>query len=247
MAFPFACGAAHAYMGLEPSDGSAMNSFVDPLNIVLMIAAVIMFWRLKSVLGARTGLERLPIDFKPPQANAPAKPEADAEMSDVTKPPVWNGLAKEGSELALSLEAITAKYPSFDAAGFMRGAAVAYEMVMEAFAAGNRNELKDLLAPDVLKAFVGIIDERATKGETHAFQLVTVKKSSLENASLSGSKASLGVRFAADVISARKDNDGNLLEGDDKAIREISDFWVFERDMTSRNPNWKLVSTGENG
>ena len=68
-----------------------MNSFVDPLNIVLMIAAVIIFWRLKSVLGARTGLERPPVDFKLPQANAPAKPqtEADEERVDVAKPPVW--------------------------------------------------------------------------------------------------------------------------------------------------------------
>lgn len=226
-----------------------MNSFVDPLNIVLLAAAVIIFWRLKSVLGARTGLERPPIDFKLPQANAPGKPQADPVdvPVDPAKAPVWTGLAKEGSDLALSLEAIATKHPAFDAEDFMRGAAVAYEMVLEAFALGNKAELKDLLAPDVYKAFAGIIDERVAKGETHGFQLVTVRKSNLEQASLAGSRASLGVRFVADVISARKDKNGNVLEGDDKAIREISDFWVFERDMTSRNPNWKLVSTGENG
>lgn len=228
---------------------TSMNTFIDPLNIVLLAAAVIIFWRLKSVLGARTGLERPPLDFKLPQAKTPdnAPPDTVDAPAGADKLPVWTGLAKEGSDVALSLESIAAKHPSFDPQGFMRGAAVAYEMVMEAFAAGNKAGLKDLLAADVFKAFAGIIDERVAKGETHAFQLVSVKKTGLEQASLAGAKASMGVRFAADVISARKDKNGNLLEGDDKAIREIDDFWVFERDMTSRNPNWKLVSTGENG
>jgi predicted lipid-binding transport protein (Tim44 family) len=226
-----------------------MNPAIDPLNIVLLVAAVIIFWRLKSVLGSRTGTERPPSDYSlRREAQAPTP---DAEPIDVTpreeKPDRWTGIAEEGSSLAQSLETIASKYPSFDPKGFISGAAVAYEMVLEAFAAGNKGALKDLLAPDVFKAFASIIDERASKGESHAFQLVTVKKSKLEQASLAGSKASLAVRFAADVISVRKDRDGSVLEGDEKAIREISDFWVFERDMTSRNPNWKLVSTGDNG
>jgi predicted lipid-binding transport protein (Tim44 family) len=226
-----------------------MNPSLDPLNIILLVAAVIIFWRLKSVLGARTGTERPSSDYSLKRDVPKQTPEP--ETIDVTpreeSKERWTGVAVEGSTLAQSLDTIAAKYSSFDPKGFISGAAVAYEMVLEAFAVGNKGALKDLLATDVFKAFAAIIDERSAKGESHAFQLVTVKKSILEQANLAGSKASLGVRFAADVISVRKDRDGNVLEGDEKAIREISDFWVFERDMTSRNPNWKLVSTGDNG
>jgi predicted lipid-binding transport protein (Tim44 family) len=226
-----------------------MNPAIDPLNIVLLVAAVIVFWRLKAVLGTRTGAERPPTDYALNRKQAPP-PQAE-EPIDVTPAtpgkPRFDNLAPEGSDLAQGLESIAAKFPSFDPQGFVKGAGVAYEMVLEAFAAGNKPALKDLLAADVYKAFASIIDERAAKGETHAFQLVTVKKSILEQASLTGNRASLGVRFAADAISVRKDKDGEVLEGDEKAIREITDVWVFERDMTSRNPNWKLVSTGENG
>jgi predicted lipid-binding transport protein (Tim44 family) len=248
MAFPFAPLCCSAYIGPNLFV-KTMNPTIDPLNIVLLIAAVVIFWRLRSVLGTRTGLERPPTDYvlkRQEQQTAPSSEPIDITPAEGAKPN-WSGIASEGSELAKSLDAIVAKYTAFDPKGFMKGAAVAYEMILEAFAAGNKGALKDLLASDVFKAFSSIIDERAGKGETHSFQLVTVKKSILEQANLIGSKASMGVRFAADVISARKDKNGNLLEGDEKAIREISDFWVFERDMTSRNPNWKLVSTGENG
>jgi predicted lipid-binding transport protein (Tim44 family) len=226
-----------------------MNPAIDPLNIILLIAAVVVFWRLKAMLGTRTGLERPSSDYALKRQEKPNQPQS--EPIDITpsgeSTPNWTGVASEGSDLAKSLDTIATKYPAFDPQGFMKGAGVAYEMILEAFAAGNKGALKDLLATDVFKAFASTIDERAAKGETHAFQLVTVKKAILEQASLAGSKASMGVRFAADVISARKDRSGTVLEGDDKSIREITDFWVFERDMTSRNPNWKLVSTGENG
>jgi predicted lipid-binding transport protein (Tim44 family) len=226
-----------------------MNPAIDPLNIVLLIAAVIIFWRLKSVLGTRTGNERPSTDYtlrREAKVQTPESETIDVTPREQTQAR-WTGIAEEGSPLAQSLDAIFAKFSSFDPKGFVSGAAVAYEMVLEAFAVGNKGALKDLLAPDVFKAFASIIDERAAKGETHAFQIVTVKKSKLEQASLAGNRANLGVRFAADVISVRKDRDGEVLEGDEKEIREISDFWVFERDMTSRNPNWKLVSTGDNG
>lgn len=226
-----------------------MTPAIDPLNIVLLIAAVIIFWRLKSVLGARTGMERPSTDYalnRKSNTNPPAAEPIDAP-EEPSRTPRFDGLAPEGSPLATSIESISAKYPGFDPTGFVKGAGVAYEMVLEAFAAGNKPALKDLLAPDVFKAFASIIDERAANGESHAFQLVTVKATKLETAALNGSKASMGVRFTADVISVRKDADGNVIEGDEKSIREITDLWGFERDMTSRNPNWKLVSTGENG
>jgi predicted lipid-binding transport protein (Tim44 family) len=225
-----------------------MNPAIDPLNIVLLIAAVVIFWRLKSALGSRTGLERPPTDYKTgPSPSSSSSSDNVIDLKADPEPPSLDSIAAQGSDLAKSLETILAKYPSFDPKGFLNGAAAAYEMVLEAFAAGNKPALKDLLATDVYKAFTSIIDERAAKGETHSFQLVTVRKAELEQASLTGSRASLGVRFVADVISVVKSRDGDVLEGDEKAIRDISDFWVFERDLTSRNPNWKLVSTGENG
>jgi hypothetical protein len=63
-------------------------------------------------------------------------------------------------------------------------------------------------------------------------------------ADLTGKRANITVRFTSEQISSRRDKSGDIIEGDPKKIREISDVWTFERDVSSRDPNWTLVATG---
>jgi predicted lipid-binding transport protein (Tim44 family) len=226
-----------------------MNPMFDPLNIILIAAAAIVFWRLKAVLGSRTGFEKP--GFDPLVLKKPQPPqEIEATAIDVTAeplPPIWQGFATEDSVVAKGLEAIAAASPDFAAKSFVEGSKLAYEMVLEAFSKGDKQALKPLLSKEVLESFSQEIDQRVKKGEQVTFQFVGVKSAKMELAELSGKRARIGMNFVGEMIKATQDKDGNLLEGDTKKIHDVADFWIFERDVSQRDPNWKLVDTSNEG
>lgn len=223
---------------------------MDPLNLVLLAIAAVVAWRLWSVLGTRTGLEKPPVILTPVPSQQPRMGPQDKPLEgDVLEPenakPVWQGVAPEGSELAKGLESISAKARDFNVNSFIRGAGVAYEMVLEAFAKADKAALKPLLSKELYESFAREIDARAAKGHSQKFQFVGVKSATLKQASLQGNRAQLDVDFAADMISATVDASGNVVDGDTQAIRTVTDLWTFERDVTARDPNWKLIATDE--
>mgnify|MGYP000847791235 CR=1 FL=1 len=227
-----------------------MNSLFDPLNLILLAIAVVVFWKLRSVLGTRTGLERPPAEpvvLKPrtaPGPQAETSPPLGVEDREPPKP-VWHGHAEEGSDTAKALEAIAQKSPDFKVGPFIEGAKVAYEMVLQAYADGNKQALKPLLGPDVMQSFSAAIDRRKAEGSRFVFQFVGVNTATLTRADLTGRTASLTLRFRSQMIQGVVSRDGETVEGDDKAIREVEDIWTFERDVTSRDPNWTLVATDD--
>lgn len=226
-----------------------MDFMLDPINLILLGIAAFVFWRLKSVLGTRTGAERPPFDpYSAPTAPTRTGP-VDLPNSPETKPapaeaPVWKGYAAEGSSLAAGLEAIRRADATFTVPNFIEGGKAAYELIVGAFASGQKPELKPLLTREVYDDFAAAIDARQKAGETLESRLVTTKKAEIVEALLSGRKASLTVRFTSDFISVRKSKTGEILDGDPQRIREIIDIWTFERDVTSRDPNWRLAATG---
>lgn len=232
-----------------------MTPGFDPLTLILLVAAAIVFWRLRAVLGTRTGFEKPPFNpananqNNPVEAKTPQSPGVEIEGTavEVTPPqPVWQGHAEAGTPLAKTLEAISAKARGFDVAAFKSGANIAYEMIVEAFAKGDKQALKPLLARDVYDSFAGAIDQRNKAGETMKMQFIGMKQSRLEQATLKGSVASLTMRFVSEGIRATFDRGGVVIDGDAREISEETDIWTFERDLTARDPNWKLVATQDN-
>ncbi len=224
----------------------------DPLNIILLAIAVVVFWRLRSVLGNRTGGERPSADVtifrprnerQPPAETGPA--QEDRSTSESTPQSVWVGYAEEGSDTALALENIARTSGAFHPESFMEGAKRAYETILVAFAAADKAALKPLLGKEVAASFSAAIDRRQKEGSTLVFQFVGVNSSRFERASLDETLASVTVRFRSDMIHALRNKGGEVIEGDARAVREIEDIWTFERDVTSRDPNWRLVSTDE--
>lgn len=227
---------------------------MDPLNLILLAAAVIVLWRLRSVLGTRTGLERPPLDVVKPEPKPVSrstveklktKPEGPV-IEAIPQAPIWEGFAKKGSEIAKGLEEIELKSPDFALAPFIQGANRAYEMILEAYAKPDKQKLKPLLAKEVFESFATAIDERTQNRQTMEFRFVGVKSTKLIGARLKGNRAQITLRFICEMISATNDANGKLVDGDDKAIREVSDSWTFERDLSARDPNWKLVATQDN-
>jgi predicted lipid-binding transport protein (Tim44 family) len=216
---------------------------VDPLIVALSAALVFIVWRFKSVLGQRTGLERPPL--------VPvAKPDPSAKIIELRpnpKPrePVWLGYAEEGSDLAKGLDSIAIAQPDFTVPDFMAGAKAAYELILSAFARGDKAVLKPLLAKPVMDSFSAAIDSQKTKGETKLFKFVGVNSAKLMSAMLDGKRAIIEVLFESEMINATLDSKGATLAGESNAIVKTAETWTFERDVTSRDPNWKLMATSD--
>lgn len=240
-----------------------MDDGLNLLNIILLAIAVGVFLKLRSVLGRRTGHERPPYDPYSGDAGGndkvvtlPKRPRAEGDAGartvDAAGDPFasedgrnrWRGIAEPGTPLASGLDAIANADRYFDAEGFLSGACSAYEMIVTAFAEGDRETLKPLLSPDVYASFEGAIKEREAKGLTIEQSFIGIEKATLSSAALEGSRARLAVSFRSKLTSCTKNSDGVVIEGDPVTVREVTDLWTFERDVKSRDPNWKLVATG---
>jgi predicted lipid-binding transport protein (Tim44 family) len=237
-----------------------MNELFDPLNLVLAAIALMVVWRLRSVLGQRTGTERPPIDpYAPPRrtnGSAPvetasgkvldfpsSKEEAARKVDVEPKVPIWTGYAKAASPLAAGFEKLAQADPAFSPREFLDGAKLAYEMIVEAFAKGDKPALKNLLSREVFDGFSKVIDSRSQAGEKLDFQFVGFEKVDFMSVSLTGKRASIVVKFASQMISATYDKAGTLIDGNPKEVRDITDIWTFERDVAQKDPNWRVVAT----
>ena len=234
----------------------------DIYTIIFLALAVFIFLRLRSVLGQRTGSERPPYDRAAPNVvqrtqdnnnvvpmpgavidQAPLAPTADVV------PPTdrWKGIAEQGTPLAQGLDAIVAQDSSFDPKHFISGAKSAYEMIVLAFANGDRRALKDLLSSEVYDSFDGVIKDREKHEQKTETRFVSIDKAELVSAEARDRAAQLTVRFVSQMISVTRDKTGTIVDGNPDKVADITDVWTFARDTTSRDPNWKLVGTGSAG
>ena len=152
-------------------------------------------------------------------------------------------MAPEGSALNSALKQILSVDRSFEPGEFLGGARAAYEMIVMAFADGDKKALKNLLSPEVYDGFVGAIEDREKRGETIESTFVGIDKSEIVEAALKGSVAQVTVKIHSQLISATRDKAGEVVDGDPAKVTEVVDIWTFARDTHSRDPNWKLVAT----
>jgi len=231
---------------------------VDIYTIIFLALAVFIFLRLRSVLGQRTGSERPPYERSARNAvqgaqdhnvvpmpgtvidQAPLAPTADPA------PPIdrWKGLAEPGTPLAQGLDAIVAQDSSFDPRHFISGARSAYEMIVLAFANGDRRALRDLLSSEVFDSFESAIKDRERLERKTETRFVSIDKAELVNAEVRDRAAQLTIRFVSQMISVTRDKAGTIVDGNPDKVADITDVWTFARDVASRDPNWKLVGTG---
>jgi predicted lipid-binding transport protein (Tim44 family) len=146
--------------------------------------------------------------------------------------------------LAQGLDAIVDKDSTFDPRHFISGARGAYEMIVLAFANGDRRALRDLLSSEVYDSFDAAIKEREKYEQKTETRFVSIDKAELVGAELRDRTAQLTIRFVSQMISATRDKSGNIVDGSADTVADITDIWTFARDITSRDPNWKLVGTG---
>ena len=213
-----------------------------PIDLVLfsMIAAFLVL-RLRSILGRRTGFERPPQPYQPPAGPATPAPVIEGHAEPAAGTATHRAVPEPVSALGQTLGRMQAVDRSFDPAGFLDGAEKAFRMIVAGFAAGDRTTLRTLLSDDTCRAFEQAITAREAAGHQQISEIRAVPGVSIEGAELNGTVAQITVRFVSDQISLTRDQAGNPVAGTD-AVTEITDLWTFERDLSSRNPTWRLVA-----
>jgi predicted lipid-binding transport protein (Tim44 family) len=212
------------------------------LDIVLIAVAGFLLFRLYTVLGRRTGHER------PPQDNYRLSPDAAPAPDDSLAALPAAKRAEQQSErpadpVARGLMDIKLADRNFETEHFLSGARQAYETIVTAFANGDRANLRPLLSAEVYKAFDTAIAAREAVKEHMTFTFVGFKDAKIVEAALKGRDAEITVAFGAQFISATSNDSGQVVEGDAKTVRDVTDVWTFSRDTRARDPNWTLVAT----
>jgi predicted lipid-binding transport protein (Tim44 family) len=239
-----------------------MRDSFDLTTVIFAILAVFVVWKLRSVLGQRTGAERPPGEAMRRDRMAGASRTAEPANEDgkvvrmpgairaeapraarESDPDRWKPYAEAGSAVAAGLDAIAARDPSFDLRAFVEGAKAAYEMIVTAFAGGDRKGLKPLLANEVFESFSAAIAQRESAGQKVETTFVSIDKASVEEAELRGTTAQVTMRMHSKLITATKDKAGEVVEGNPDKVVDTVDVWTFARDVSSRDPNWKLIAT----
>jgi predicted lipid-binding transport protein (Tim44 family) len=116
-------------------------------------------------------------------------------------------------------------------------------MIVTAYAEGDRRTLKNLLARDVYDGFEAVIREREIRGESVETRFVSIDSTDIIGAELRGKIAQVTIRFVSQLVSVTRDKNGVVKDGNPDKVTDVTDVWTFARDVTSRDPNWKLVAT----
>jgi predicted lipid-binding transport protein (Tim44 family) len=251
----------------------ASSPVVNSLDLIIFAAlAVFLGWKLYTVLGRRTGNERQIDPFatpgpkngtgtvpgKPGDAPGRAGPKQiegaragdDAGRVEEQRPSLprehrqLEAIIAQAPEAARKgLEAIRGADPEFEATTFLAGAKIAFDMILTAFAAGDTNALKPMLAPDVLANFSAAIAERQREKQTLKTTLVGITGLELLGAEMKGPEARVTLKFISQQVNVTQDSEGRIIDGHPNEVTTIDDVWTFARPVTSRDPNWLLVAT----
>ncbi len=244
-----------------------MQGQIDLFTLLAMIVAVIAVLKLRSVLGRRTDEDDSRIERRareetrtpgaggaagsdkvvtlPRRDRDEAVGEARTDAAEVESR--VRAFAKGDDAVANGLLDIQKLDRDFDPEHFVAGARQAYEIIVTAFAEGNRKALRDLLSREVLDGFTSSIAEREARGERVEQNFVGINKADILEAEVKGGIANVTMRFVSQLITATRDRAGSIVAGDPTRILDVTDIWTFSRDISTAraraNPNWRLVAT----
>jgi predicted lipid-binding transport protein (Tim44 family) len=222
-------------------DAKAMGDFQYFDIILFAMIAGFLVLRLRSVLGRRTGNERRREGYL--RAPAPVSEKAGPGGEPGTGASVVPLGAKPVDAVALGLDRIHRADAGFDPQHFVAGARAAFEIIVGAYANGDKKTLRPLLSDEVYQPFIATIDERVAAQETLETRIARLDTLDITGAELVGQSARITVRFVSQQINVTRDADGGIVDGDPDQPVEKTDFWTFARDIRATDPNWVLAAT----
>ena len=207
------------------------NSFPYIDILIFGIIAVFLIFRLKNILGTKTGFEKSNINEKTHEKQFTNIVSLKSKKNDLND--------KELIEI-MKVD------PNFNINDFLSGSKNFFKMVLESFVSGNLESIKNFTKPSVLKSFKTAIDERNSEHETLIIDLKSIKENKITKATITKSSIKLNVIFETSQIRALLDKNDKIIDGNSESEILVKDEWVFERKLHDNNPNWTLVETKSN-
>ena len=184
--------------------------------ILLAVMAGFILLRLRSTLGK--GADNLPMKARFTQTQSNEEFVKSGKVQDVKTDPT-----------------------KFDEKEFSKGAEAAYEMIINAFAQGDKKLLKSLLTKDLFKSFEDILKERTEKKITSEMTFIGIKETKILDINSQGTFYKVKTKFISEVVNCLKNEKGEVIEGDPQQTKTVTDVWVFEKDLKNNNPTWYLT------
>ncbi len=215
--------------------------------VFLAVIVLLLVLRLRSVLGTRPASEEknrnsVDNDRETSKIVDISEYRTVENVSDATEADNFEK-TDNTPEVIQSLRKIKETFPTFNLPDFMQKAPKAFEYIAQAFAAGDKEDLKPLLSADLYKKFEKVIDERIQKGQTAEFSLIGFKKIRLLKAEIIGDFVELTVEFETEQTNLVKDSEGKTIIGDPTYIETVTDIWTLRKDMKTSTPVWILAAT----
>ena len=223
-----------------------MSSDVIELLVLFALAAVVLY-RLKAVIGTRTGHESPPDFLRRQQEARRAGAKVPQPVPDISPVPDEDEIPGAPESGRAAVDAIRRIEPDFTLQDFVAGARGAYEMILMGYEEGDRETLRALLAPDVYQAFEQGIAAREEAGLRVEARFIGVREARVDETAFDPETniADITVRFVGELIVAVRDAENRVVDGDPNDIRRQTDRWTFSREMGSEDPNWLLTGTGD--
>ncbi len=207
-----------------------MNSFFPFLDIIILgLLALFLGFRLKNLLGDRSGYGE---DVNNLETYNEKKPDNNNVINLNKKK-----ISGEG------LEVLKKGDPNFSEEEFIIGAKQAFKIIIEAFVDSDVEKLKPLIDYELLKSFTKSISEREARQEKQFVDIISIIRLDIINISLNDNVASISIKIESEQIKYTFDKNDKIIDGNKDVSEIIKDKWVLERDISSNDPNWKLVET----
>lgn len=213
------------------------SAFIEIL-IFGMVAAFLIL-RLRSVLGRRMGHER---DQQPDNRPAEASSKNARQDDNVVALP---GITRGNDPISRGIADIQQVDSNFDPDGFCVGARTAFELILSAYASGDRDTLRGLTGSSVFDLLDGAMSDREKREETLESTLVRIRSTDIVGAEMRGAVALVTLKIVSEQINLTRDSEGHAITGHQGAIDDVTDIWTFSRDSRSSDPNWALAEIQE--
>ena len=195
-----------------------MNYSFEYIDIILLaMIAGFIFLRLRGILGKRTGFEG----------------KASGQFQEILK-----------KAEKIQLKKVNENFDTNAQNEFLKGAKIAYETIITDFS-DNDNKIvasKPLLNQEILDQFNKALKERNDRRHFAEITFIGINSAKIKEHKKIGNILNVTVDFIAEIITCIRDKEKKIISGDPEKIKKIYDTWVFSRDTTSGNPNWKLVN-----
>lgn len=215
-----------------------MSQYLD--IIILLVVIVLIFQKLKTVLGTRPEMEeRQEADLK--AAKILTVVAKEIEKQEQTNTPI---ISSESTAELSDTDKTLKEIPNFNKESFLTSAKKAFELIVTSFAKGDTQTLEMLVNSKLYKKFQEIINKRADEGITSETDFIGFDSAEITHAEISKNNiAKITVKFISEQVNLLRNKEGEVIEGDEQYIQNITDVWTFERALTSTSPNWLLAST----